>query len=118
MMRGAMIVAGVLLLSACDRAPAPEQRQPAPRTEAAGSEIAPRRISLGYHCDDGSAIELRLFPEQGVAVLVRPGGTAELDGLQGPDGLRFGRPGLDVRGTALDVTIAEAGEPERRCVAG
>ncbi len=114
-----MIVAGVLLLSACDRAPAPapEQRQPAPRTEG-GGEIVPRRISLAYHCDDGTAVELRLFPDQGVAVLVRPGGTAELDGTQGPDGLRFGRPGLEVTGTALDLAITEAGVPERRCVAG
>ncbi|WP_448585187.1 hypothetical protein [Thermaurantiacus sp.] len=68
-------------------------------------------------CANGETIELRFFPDVGVAVLVRGGGTTELQFEPGSSGLRYTAPDLVVTGKGRSYTIAEAGAPELVCTA-
>jgi hypothetical protein len=72
---------------------------------------------LSATCANGETIELRFFPDVGVAVLIRRGVNTELQFEPGPSGLRYTAPDTVVTGSGRSYTVAEAGEAEVTCTA-
>ncbi len=116
------------LLAACASAPVP---QPAPPTDTAaadatadateataaaaaaanavaapdatGEATGERRVQ--FDCDRGEAIEMRFFPLQGVAVLVRNGQTSELQQQESGSGFIYSNGPTTVRGKGDALTV-------------
>lgn len=62
-----------------------------------------RRVA--FDCANGEAVEMRFFPQQGVAVLVRDGKTRELQQAPSGSGFRYVGSGVEVRGKGDELTI-------------
>ncbi|ALO47530.1 ABC-type transport auxiliary lipoprotein family protein [Pseudohongiella spirulinae] len=70
---------------------------------AVGESTAERRVS--FSCDDNRDIELRFFPMQGVAVLVRNGNTIELQQEPSASGFRYSNGPNTVVGKGDELTL-------------
>jgi len=72
----------------------------APRQE---NEIIERHVR--YLCDNKEGVELRFFPQQGVAVLVRHGRTIELQQQRAASGFVYSNSPTTVRGKGDEITL-------------
>jgi membrane-bound inhibitor of C-type lysozyme len=68
-------------------------------------------------CDTGETVELRFFPDVGVAVLVRDGATTELQAMPSGSGFRYEGNGLTVTGKGSEIRIDGAGTEPLVCTA-
>lgn len=93
----------------------PEQ-QAAIDAAAAEAGLPPtpqRRVS--FSCADGEAIEVRFFPEQGIAVLVRDGKTTELNGDRVASGYSYTGGEINIRGKGEELTLTVGAEGPVDC---
>jgi membrane-bound inhibitor of C-type lysozyme len=80
-----------------------DQTTPAPQAEidaaaaAAGMPATPQ-TRTSFACDNGETVEVRFFPEQGIAVLVRGGQNTELQGEQVASGFKYSNGQTTIRG--------------------
>ncbi len=70
-----------------------------------------------FTCADGSAIELRFFPEQGVAVLLRNGGSQELQAEPAGEAYRYRGDGVLVEGKDNSLNLTIGTTPDIACTA-
>ena len=70
---------------------------------AVGEPTAERRVS--FRCDDERNIEVRFFPMQGVAVLVRNGDNIELQQGPGASGFRYSNGPNTIIGKGNELTL-------------
>jgi hypothetical protein len=127
----ACAVAIALVLAGCASAPLPPWQQPAPapagRPAAPGAagvpaapptraEPTPARTA-NYRCDDGEPAELRFFPQQGVAVLVRGEQRWELQQQPAASGFAYGTAPVALRGRGDQLRIDVGRRLPITCVA-
>lgn len=62
-------------------------------------------------------IEVRFFPKQGVAVLVRQGVNVELQLQPSGSGFRYAGHGIELHGKGDELRLALKGRPARMCKA-
>ena len=72
-------------------------------TEPMGEPTGDTRAT--YRCDDGSSVEMRFFPLQGVGVLVRNGQPMELQQVPVASGFRYSNGPHTVRGKDAELII-------------
>lgn len=70
---------------------------------ASGSDASERRVP--FKCSNGEDVEMRFFPAQGVAVLVRDGKTFELQQQPAASGFHYAMGPHAVRGKGTEITI-------------
>ena len=109
-MRRARILVAALLAApqlACavePSAPPPAAADAAPATSAVAGEST-RSIRARFDCDDGQAIDIRFFPQQGVAVLVEDGRTHELQQQIVGSGYWYTNGPIGVRGKGSELKL-------------
>ncbi len=89
-----------------------DQTTPAQRAEAeaaaatAGMPATPQ-TRTSFSCDNGETVEVRFFPEQGIAVLVRGGQNTELQGEPVASGFKYsnGQTTIQGKGDTLDLNV-------------
>jgi membrane-bound inhibitor of C-type lysozyme len=87
-----------------------DQTTPAQRAEmeaaaaAAGMPVTPQTRTT-FVCDNDETVELRIFPEQGVGVLVRGGQNVELQQEQVAQGYKFTNGQTTVQGAGDTMTL-------------
>ena len=91
----------------------PDQTTPAEGAEAeaaaAAAGLPPVPFTrAAFACTDGQDIEVRFFPDQGIAVLIRDGVSRELQAEPVASGFRYAGQEVAIRGkgTTLDLTLA------------
>ncbi|MCG2842841.1 MliC family protein [Sandaracinobacter sp. RS1-74] len=75
---------------------------------AADAGVPPTKQSrTGFACDNGETIEVRFFPDQGIAVLVRGGQNVELNGEPVASGFHYtnGQTAIRGKGDELELTV-------------
>ncbi len=95
------------------RPAAPAPGVPAPRPPA---EPTPARAA-SYRCDDGQPAELRFFPQQGTAVLVRGSSRWELPQQPAAAGFAYGTAPVALRGRGDQLSIDVGRRLPITCVA-
>ena len=60
---------------------------------------------VAFHCNNGEDIEVRFFPQQGVAVLVRNGKTMELQQQPSGSGFRYSNGPNTIRGKGNQLSV-------------
>lgn len=68
-----------------------------------GDPASERRVV--FACDDGETVEVRYFPLQGVAVLVRHGKTIELQQQPSGSGFIYSNGPSTVRGKGDEISV-------------
>ncbi|MFN3591627.1 MAG: MliC family protein [Thermaurantiacus sp.] len=145
------LLAGALMVSACQRQPetpatevtaadmtadtmpapepmAPADGLPADQTTAeqrAADEAAAAAAGLpptaftrtNFACDNDEEIEVRFFPEQGVAVLVRGGETTELQQQRVASGFEYSNGQTTLRGKGEELTMTVGMMAPTNCTA-
>jgi membrane-bound inhibitor of C-type lysozyme len=87
-----------------------DQTTPAQRAEleaaaaAAGLPPTPQTRTT-FACDNDETVELRIFPEQGIGVLVRGGENVELQQEQVASGYKFSNGQTTVQGSGDTMTL-------------
>lgn len=71
---------------------------------AAGVPATPQ-TRTSFSCDNGETIEVRFFPEQGIAVLVRGGQNTELQGEPVASGFQYSNGQTTIRGKGNELTL-------------
>lgn len=66
---------------------------------------SPHDRRVRYACDSGETVEVRFFPAQGVAVLVRGGATIELQQQPAGSGFAYGNGPNTIRGKGDALTL-------------
>ncbi len=122
-------------------APAPEARKPAvvvnpadlpadQTTAAQKAELekaaadagipATKQSRANYVCDNGETIEVRFFPDQGIAVLVRGGQNAELHPEPADSGFRYsnGQTTIAGKGNELQLNVGMMATAQCKVKAG
>lgn len=97
-------------------APAAAGTPAAPAAPAAPAEPTPARTAR-YLCDDGQPAELRFFPQQGVAVLVRGSERRELQQQPAASGFAYGTAPVALRGRGDQLSIDVGRRAPITCVA-
>lgn len=95
-----------LVLSGCASGPPPYQ----------GGGYTPVN-KVVYTCRSGEPLEVRYFPDQGVAVLVRDGRTQELQQHTSGSGIAYSGPGINLRSQGDTLRIEAPGQPVLECLA-
>jgi hypothetical protein len=80
--------------NASGRPPAPPAPVPPPPTSP---PPAPAELRVSYNCSNGEQINVRYFPQQGVASLNRGGSTTELQQQSTPPGFTYTGPSAVLR---------------------
>jgi membrane-bound inhibitor of C-type lysozyme len=87
-----------------DRSTPAQQAEAAAAASAAGLPVT-RQQRGTWACDNGETIELRFFPDQGIAVLVRGGQNVELQQESVPTGFKFSNGQTSITGNGDAVTL-------------
>lgn len=77
----------------------------------------PPQQRTDYRCSNGESLQVRFFPLQGVAVLVRDGKTRELQQQPAASGFLYTDDPLTVRGKGAALSIESAGAATLDCTA-
>ena len=72
---------------------------------ASDSALPTPQTRVQFRCANGEDVEMRFFPEQGVAVLVRAGETLELQQQPSASGFIYGGGPVTVRGKGSELRI-------------
>jgi membrane-bound inhibitor of C-type lysozyme len=115
----ALTLATTALLPGCTQAPmtggaAAQAASPA----AAPPGASPARRDVNYRCEDGQALQLRFFPQHGVAVLVRDGQTLEMQQEPAASGFLYRAGQTVVRGQGNEMRLEIARRAPVVCRAG
>lgn len=103
---GAAALLSALVLGACATEPPPP----------VGSAYAPMN-RVAYACQNGEKLEVRFFPNQGVAVLVRDGRTQELQETRTASGVAYEGDGVTLRGKGKEMLVQTRGAAPLNCLA-
>lgn len=84
-----------------------EQRAEIDAAAAAAGVPATQQTRTSFKCDNDETIEVRFFPDQGIAVLVRGGQNVELQGEPVASGFLYsnGQTSLRGKGQELQMTV-------------
>jgi membrane-bound inhibitor of C-type lysozyme len=85
----------------------PEQKAELEKAAAAAGVPVTTQTRSSFKCDNDETIEVRFFPDQGIAVLVRGGQNTELQGEPVASGFLYtnGQTTLRGKGQALEMTV-------------
>ncbi len=86
-------------------------------TSASRQEKAVIERHVRFVCDNKESVELRFFPQQGVAVLVRHGRTIELQQQKAASGFVYSNGPNTVRGKGDEITVEVGRMVPLRCTA-
>uniref|UniRef100_UPI003CC6C8B2 MliC family protein n=1 Tax=Sphingomonas sp. TaxID=28214 RepID=UPI003CC6C8B2 len=79
---------------------------------------APKQSRTTYKCDNDETIEVRFFPDQGVAVLVRGGQNTELHPETVADGFKYSNGAqTSIRGVGDTLTLQVGMMAAAKCTA-
>lgn len=100
----------------------PDQTTPEQQAEneaaAAAAGLPPTRFTrTSFTCEDGKDIEVRFFPEQGIAVLIREGVNSELQEQRVASGFEYTGEGLAIRGKGEELMLTLGTAAPTRCTA-
>lgn len=85
---------------------------------AAAAGVGPTKQSrTTFTCDNEETIEVRFFPDQGIAVLVRGGQNTELQQKTTADGFEYSNGQTTIRGKGQDLTLNVGMMATAKCVA-
>lgn len=85
----------------------PDQRAQMDAAAAAAGVPATPQTRTSFACDNGETVEVRFFPEQGIAVLVRGGQNTELQGEPVASGFKYsnGQTTITGKGDAIELNV-------------
>lgn len=85
----------------------PEQQAELEKAAAAAGLPPTKQSRTSFKCDNDETIEVRFFPDQGIAVLVRGGQNVELQGEPVASGFLYsnGQTTLRGKGQELEMTV-------------
>jgi membrane-bound inhibitor of C-type lysozyme len=83
----------------------PEQRAELEKAAAAAGLPATRQTRASFTCDNDETIEVRFFPDQGVAVLVRGGENVELNGEPVASGFKYSNGQTTIQGKGDELML-------------
>jgi membrane-bound inhibitor of C-type lysozyme len=85
----------------------PDQKAELEKAAAAAGVPATKQTRSSFKCDNDETIEVRFFPDQGIAVLVRGGQNVELQGEPVASGFLYtnGQTTLRGKGQELEMTV-------------
>jgi membrane-bound inhibitor of C-type lysozyme len=83
----------------------PEQRAEMETAAAAAGLPATPQTRTSFACDNGETVEVRFFPEQGVAVLVRGGQNTELQSESVASGFKYSNGQTTIAGKGDELTL-------------
>lgn len=83
-----------------------QQRAEAAAAAAKAGIAAPTKESRGtWTCDNGEKIELRFFPDQGIAVLVRGGQNLEMQSVPTGSGFKYVSGPTQIQGKGEELML-------------
>jgi len=82
----------------------------------AGMPVTPQ-TRTSFKCDNDEAIEVRFFPEQGIAVLVRGGENIELNGEPVASGFKYSNGQTSITGKGNELTLQVGMMAPAKCTA-
>jgi membrane-bound inhibitor of C-type lysozyme len=83
----------------------PEQRAQTEAAAAAAGLPVTNESRGEWACDNGETIELRFFPDQGIAVLVRGGQNIELQQERVASGIKYSNGQTTIRGKGDEIEL-------------
>jgi membrane-bound inhibitor of C-type lysozyme len=83
----------------------PAQRADMDAAAAAAGVPATAQTRTSFSCDNGETVEVRFFPDQGVAVLVRGGQNTELQSEPVASGFKYTNGQTTVAGKGDEITL-------------
>jgi membrane-bound inhibitor of C-type lysozyme len=115
----AAVLVAALTLAACSPSPAPAPA-PAPVTTPAPApepavEMTTEFNEVNFTCGEAMMAQVRFFPQQGVAVLVRDGQTLEMQQEPVASGFAYRGGATAIRGQDDELVIETEGEPVLEC---
>jgi membrane-bound inhibitor of C-type lysozyme len=94
-----------------------EQKAAAEQAAAAAGLPPTKQTRTTFRCDNDETIEVRFFPDQGIAVLVRGGQNVELNGEPVASGFRFSNGQTSIEGRGNEITMTVGMMAPTKCVA-
>ena len=94
-----------------------EQRAEIDSAAAAAGVPATQQTRTSFKCDNDETIEVRFFPDQGIAVLVRGGQNVELQGEPVASGFLYSNGQTSLRGKGQDLQMTVGMMAPTRCTA-
>lgn len=82
-----------------------EQKAELEKGAAAAGVPVTRQLRTTFVCDNDETIEVRFFPDQGIAVLVRGGQNVELNGEPVASGFKYTNGQTTIRGKGDELTL-------------
>ena len=82
-----------------------EQKAELEKSAAAAGVPATKQSRTTFDCDNGETIEVRFFPDQGIAVLVRGGQNVELNQEVMGSGFKYSNGQTTIQGKGNDLTL-------------
>lgn len=95
----------------------PEQKSGLERAAADAGLPVTKQTRASFRCDNGETIEVRFFPDQGVAVLVRGGQNIELHREPTASGFQYSNGKTRIRGKGNDLLLDVGTTATTACVA-
>ncbi len=83
----------------------PEQQAALEKGAAAAGVPATKQTRVTFVCDNDETIEVRFFPDQGIAVLVRGGQNTELQQQRTADGFEYSNGQTSIRGKGNELKL-------------
>jgi hypothetical protein len=95
---------GMAIAIPADRATPAQRAATAEAAAKAGLPVTKESRGM-WACDNGETIELRFFPDQGIAVLVRGGQNTELQWESVASGIKFSNGQTTIAGTVDEIKL-------------
>jgi membrane-bound inhibitor of C-type lysozyme len=95
----------------------PEQRAELEKAAAAAGVPATQQTRASFKCDNDETIEVRFFPDQGIAVLVRGGQNVELQGEPVASGFAYSNGQTSIRGKGEELQMTVGMMAPTKCTA-
>jgi membrane-bound inhibitor of C-type lysozyme len=95
----------------------PEQQAEAEKAAAAAGLPVTKQSRTSFKCDNDETIEVRFFPDQGIAVLVRGGQNTELQGKPVASGFLYSNEQTTLRGKGNELEMTVGMMAATKCVA-
>ena len=83
----------------------PAQKAELEKAAATAGVPATQQSRTTFTCDNDETIEVRFFPDQGIAVLVRGGQNVELNGEPVASGFKYTNGQTTIRGKGNELTL-------------
>ncbi len=109
--------AGVVANAIPEDRSTPEQRAEAEAAAAAANLPVTNESRGTWDCDNGETIELRFFPDQGIAVLVRGGENTELQQERVASGIKYSNGTTTIQGKGDEIILNVGMMATTKCLA-